>query len=756
MALACATAMLAMAAPAYGQEGDAAPAQDTAGGLKEIVVTAQKKAEVLQKVPVAVTAFTADAIEKAQIVNVASLTSLAPNLNVSVQPAGSTLPTLTIRGVTGGQATPGADNGVSLYVDGVYTGAGYGALSGLADIERVEVLRGPQGTLYGRNSTGGAVNFITRGPSGKFGIRQEFTVGNRSKFRAKTRLDLPEVNGFSAVVTYLHDEQKGWGHNLGAGQEWDFTDLTDGKLGKTVSSKRLGSRNIDGVHADIRYESDKFKASYKADYVHNVLTMTPQQVLGFSSGIGGTYAAGVYMAQPYVGGTQIDPSFERQDYVNNWFTAPEKLKVFTTSLTLSYEFSDQLSIKNILAYRTFTDTVPNGLDGAGGLRDALGSGAPLVLLGVPTYAHETQWTNEFQVNYNSDLVDIVGGLFFYTERYNYRAPLLSFTTVPDFAPPEDLVSKGRSKTHNRSYAAYAQATFHLTGQLDLTGGIRQTKDKRETTAIDTTSALLPPGTFKKSFNHTDWTANITFRPTNDMTLYAKVATGFLSGGVVSAGVPFDPEELTQYEVGAKTEMLDRHLRLNLAAFYSDYRDLQAIDFSLGYTRFTNAGKSRIQGLELEATALPLPGLMLTANMGYTDFKYKSYVLGGVDVTSIYKAVYFPKFNSALGMEYTLPAFGNGSELSFNLGATYRSKVRYTQPTNAADLNEATISPSKWLLDARATLAHVPLGGLDAKISVWGKNLTDSRKLAYAADLGTVVQGSFEEPRTFGIDFAFEY
>ena len=208
------------------------PQAAQAVGLDEIVVTAQRQSQNLQRVPVSVTALGGETIERLKIANITSLNTLVPNLNVSVQPAGSTVPTLTIRGVTGGQASPGADNGISLYVDGVYTGAGYGAISDLADIERIEVLRGPQGTLYGRNSTGGAINFITRGPSGQFGLRQEFSVGNRGRFRAKTRLDLPEWNGFSAVISYLHDEHRGWARNLGVGTRWDFTDITDGKIGR--------------------------------------------------------------------------------------------------------------------------------------------------------------------------------------------------------------------------------------------------------------------------------------------------------------------------------------------------------------------------------------------------------------------------------------------------------------------------------------------------------------------------------------------
>ena len=457
-----------------------------------------------------------------------------------------------------------------------------------------------------------------------------------------------------------------------------------------------------------------------------------------------------------MGGNPLPPSLTRLDAVNNNFATPEKLRVFTNSLTASYGITDQLTIKNILAYRTFTDRLTNALDGAGGLIDPFGSGNPFLITSVPIYSREKQWTDELQLNYKSAAFDAVGGIFYYTQRYNYQAPLFALKSVPNFTPPVGLVSKSRAKTHNSSIAGFVQATAHLTSRFDLTGGIRRTEDKRITTAIDPTSAAVQAGTFRRKFSHTDWTVNAAYRASDGLMFYGRVATGYLSGGVVTSGIPFKPEEITQYEVGIKSEMLDRRLRVNVAGFYSDYKDLQALDFSQGFVRFTNAGKSRIRGLEVEVSARPFDRLTLNANAGYTDFKYLSYVIGGVDLTDTYRPLYFPKFTSSANADLTLATFGSGSKLSLNVGAEYRSQIRYAQPVNSPALNAATISPRRLMLDGRVMLDDVQLSGADCRISLWARNLTNQRKLAYVADLGTVVEGTFQEPRSFGIDLSANF
>ncbi len=238
------------AQPAFAQtETDDQTAADVrTGGVQEIVVTAQKRAENLQSVPVAVTAVTSEAIANARIENIADLRSIAPNLYVVTQPGGSSIPSTVMRGQVSGAATnPTVDNGISYYIDGVYLGALNGILFDINEIERIEIIRGPAGTLFGTNSTGGAINYITSGPKGEFGVKQDFSYARFGSFRSKTRIDTPEWNGLSASVSYLHNEKKNNVRNFRQ-TTIDYSAHTSGEVGKLTSVKRLGENTNDAVH----------------------------------------------------------------------------------------------------------------------------------------------------------------------------------------------------------------------------------------------------------------------------------------------------------------------------------------------------------------------------------------------------------------------------------------------------------------------------------------------------------------------------
>uniref|UniRef100_UPI0012392943 TonB-dependent receptor n=1 Tax=Sphingobium estronivorans TaxID=1577690 RepID=UPI0012392943 len=222
------------------------------GGVEDIVVTAQRREENLQRVPIAVTALTAKAIEQRRIMDVADLNNLAPGLNVSTTSGAS--PIITVRGLNGGGVVlPGIDGPIALYIDGIYIARTVGSLFDLAEIERIEVLRGPQGTLFGRNATAGAISFITKGPTGEWGLKQDFSVGNNDYFRTRTTLNLPEWNGLSASVTYMHIEQDGPVRNL-QNSAYDFSAVTNGRIGVIRSARTLGLKNEEGVQVAVRYE----------------------------------------------------------------------------------------------------------------------------------------------------------------------------------------------------------------------------------------------------------------------------------------------------------------------------------------------------------------------------------------------------------------------------------------------------------------------------------------------------------------------
>ena len=263
-----ATTALTAAMPAFAQ----AAAESESGGLEEIVVTAQKREQNLQDVPIAVTAITGDALQTNRVTSVSDLSGLAPGVIVRTAAGGSQLPSFSIRGAISYGVVPGSDKEVSIYIDGVYMASARGAIFDLPDVERIEMLRGPQGTLFGRNATAGAVSITTRDPTGKFGVKATVTAGNYNQNRERISVDLPQVGPFSGYVSYVHNYKRGDIRNAGAGQVWD---RTASGLGKATSPEWLGTRRSESFFGALKFEpSDNFKTVYKFDY--NRETGTPE------------------------------------------------------------------------------------------------------------------------------------------------------------------------------------------------------------------------------------------------------------------------------------------------------------------------------------------------------------------------------------------------------------------------------------------------------------------------------------------------
>lgn len=724
-------------------------AQDASeGGLEEIVVTAQKKQESLQDIPVAVTAITTDQLENLQVRSLTAISGLAPNVTQVASVSGSD-PIITMRGIVGGNATNGTDTAVAMYIDGVYLARTTGSSFDVADIERVEVLRGPQGTLYGRSSTGGAVNFITSGPKGEFYARAEGTIGNFDRRRVKVRLDTPMVGNFSFTASYLHDEARGSVRNLNGGLTWDFSAANRFFKGKRKSVKTLGAYNTEAGFFAARYEapSGGVTVDYKFDITSSDRANQAQQIL-----------------VDYVGVAPASlVSLKRLKAVSMPMTTPERLRTFGHSLTVSADLAEGLTLKSITGYRGSKDSYTNDVAGSGGAVPGVGA---FGLTNIVAYEKTNGFSQEVQLNYVSSQIDVVGGINYFHERTTSTAPVYIFQFVPLTLPNRTTLqplSDGDVTANNESIAAFLQATLHVTDQLDVTGGIRHTKDDR---AADERGAFLgvARNDFAAKFSKTDWAANVTFRPTDDITLYAKASSGYLSGGVF-AGFAFKPETVIQYEVGAKADLLDRRLRLNVAAFHTDYSDLQVASFYQvpGTANFAyyikNVADADIDGFEVELTAMPVDGLTLSANYGYTKFDYITTPPGVINPS------YRPKHSAAVNLNYQFPEFAGGIKPILDINARYTGDQFYLPAAGNSvpyALNPALLDTltnnSAWVVDARFTLAEVPLAGSQAKFSLWSKNLFNNRDLANATDAtgGAIVNGQFRHPRTFGLDVGFEF
>lgn len=752
--------------------GQSAFAQDAEsnGGLRDIVVTAQRKSENLQDVPVAVTAFDSEAIATNRIQNVSDLGALAPNAVVFRQPGGGNIPQLSIRGVNAGNSASETDNPITMYIDGVYMGRTVGAIFDLADIERIEVLKGPQGTLFGRNSTGGAVSITTSEPTGTLGAKIDGTIGNYKQRRVRATLDLPEWNGLSLRVSYLHGERDGDIRNLGAGTKWDFTERTGGLWGVRTSPETLGAENVDAFRAALKYEAGDFSATYKFDISYSNST-APGTGLLTTDGLGIIASQGTASELAAAG---LVATQERPDAVNNAFDTATEQRTMGHVLTVNVKASDNLTFKNILSYRTNKIKYSNQIDAAGGLvqnatTDGLAAamaaygfggmdtapaltsnyGDPLVLLGIVVGTNNQQFTEEAQLNYESDKFSSIVGAFYFDENVDLNrlgAPLALFAQGLEVGANGAIIVPGdpdpSSVVKNKSYAIYGQGTYHVTDQLDLTVGGRQTWDDRY-------SYNLSPVPYRVKQDKFTYLFGVNYKPNDDILTYLKYSTGYVSGGVLG-GVPYEPELAKSLEGGVKADLFGNTLRVNAAVFHTRFSGVQFITFANGVQIQKNAGKAKSTGAEVEVTVAPARGLTLNAAMGYSDFKYTEIdpAIGAIDT---FRATYRSKVTANGSVDYDIVELANGAVLTAHADVQYRSKFDVA-PTRTA----LSVAPERALVGARLSLRDFDLGFTKASIAVWGKNLTDSKALTYGTDLGVLVSGLWEQARTYGMDLSIKF
>jgi iron complex outermembrane receptor protein len=773
-----------------------ATSSQDADGLADIVVTAQRREQNLQRVPVAVTALSTEALDQARVTNIERLSGFAPNLLVTEQSASAT-PVVTLRGINSGSSNVAQDPKLAVYLDGVYVGRNTGSIFDLADIERVEVLRGPQGTLFGRNATAGAISLVTAAPSGKLDGKVLLSYGNYNAFRGRVVLNLPKVGPLSVKLAYLHNQIDGDVRNLIGGQALDARARAAG-FGPFTFAKRLGSVNQDAFQGKARLDLGDFTADYSYDITDAKYASRASQVITtIDDGGAGSLVAGILgfqTANPSIG-------YGGTGGITNLATGPQdalasgssvsRITVGGHSVTLTYNPAPNVVIKNITAWR-FLNERPflNDIVGSGGLRfsaaqlgslltgDFAGIFAPAAQPGpndrfYSILAGETfrqhQFSEEFQVNYTGSLLDVTAGLFYFSERGTQTNLLGIFEAVPNGvntpSPLDAVFGTGATNfiARNRSYAGYAQATVHITPKVDLTGGIRYTEDKRELQrqVVSTAAAAgTTPFSYNESkFTRTNYTAILSYRPTDRITSYAKFSTGYVAGGIYN-GVRYNPESLQSYELGLKVQMLDNRLRANIAAFYENYTDLQVQDNVNGVVFVTNAGSARIPGIEAEITAVPVRGLTLSGNLGYQDFKYKRYIqnIGGVptDVADVSRPLYSANLTLQLAAQYDMAEFANGARPYLRVDGRYRSKGYISaNPVGATQAERDRIEPLAtirpfWLVDARAGITKLPIGRSGVDVSVYAQNVFNVRRYDFGAPILALV-GAYNRPRTYGIE-----
>lgn len=751
--LAC-VSLAAVAAPAFAQQAAQAPAS-----LEEIVVTAQKRSESLQNTPVAVSAITAAAIEQRGITDISTLTAIAPNIAVTTAPASSSNTAIFIRGIGDQEPVLTSDAPVGIYVDGIVLGRSTGAVFDLVDLERIEVLRGPQGTLYGRNTIGGAVNFITAKPGQEFGIKQRFTYGSWDQWQSRTTLDTGMLGntGLRAKFSYVHRQQDGYVNDPTA-----------------AGNRDPGALNIDAVRAAVAFDQGgAFRADYSFDFNHREsiapayqATVIRPDVLAFlnnSPSLGG--------AAPVVSTSRLKRlALDGDGLLTD--------KVWGHTLTLEVDLSDNTTLRSLTGYRKWRN-VDRGddLDGQAGILGQMVdpiilAGGPFIPTGVEPVSlfysdnrrRQHQWTQEFNLLGSiGDRLEYVLGLFYFKEKSREENP--QFPTIvlsPVFATTVQTLLSFQHRS--RSQAAFGQLTYELTDQFSVTGGLRYTSDRK---SLDQFAPF--PRDLTRKFDQFNWTVSADYKLTEDVLAYARVATGYKAGGfnARSSNSGYKPEDLTSYELGLKSELFDRRVRLNGAIFYAKHEDLQIQQFqagSQGSTSVTvNAGQADYKGIELEGQALLMDGLILSGAFGYIDRKYKQFLILDPmtnQIVDVADTARFP-FSSSLtwnaALQYELPRFDFG-QVSARIEYNYRGKVYFHPTLVGTPLNDEIAGQARGLLDARLTLSEVSFIGADASIAVWAKNLTDKAYRVHGIDFGALGYGGnvYGEPRSFGVDLNFNF
>lgn len=714
--------VLLASGPALAQE---APSTASATTLDSIKVTARKREETLQEVPVAVTAFTAEALDKMNVQDISDLDGQVPNLTIYAARGASSTVTAYIRGIGQSDPTWGADPGVGIYLDDVYIARPQGALLDVFDVSRIEVLRGPQGTLYGKNTIGGAIKYISRGlPTQTEGFAQ-VTMGNYSQLDAKAAIGGPlggADSGLRGRVAVASMNRDGFGENT-------FT-------GQPVSDKQINAARLNlGAYA-----GDDFDVQFGLDWIDDRSGMRGSKMLA---------------PNPY---TPAYPPMDDRYDIRSGMRNLNSVETKGASATVNWRPNDDVALKYVVAKRESDSDANIDFDST-----------PVKLADVGGTYTDNQVSNEVQFNYDAGgrARGVVGVYQFSGEaggqiRNNYFN--LQFGDT-------------RGKVLTDSIALYADWTFDLTSKFKLDVGARYTDEDKRAIVLNRfysdatfTRPIAVAADFDKTTNFKNISPKVSldYEITPDIMVYGLATRGFKSGGyniranavaVPRSAEPFDDETVDSFEVGSKMAFLDQRLFLNLSAFHNKYKDIQLSVFTgidtngdgiddAFFGDFTNAGAGTVNGLEFEYQYLPTQHWLISGNLAWLDTKYDEYMDRGVNVADQMKFTNAPDFSGALNVEYRTD-LANGGNLSARVSYSYQSEVWPTtdlSPVIRQDgyglLNAGVI----WRLDDAWTF------------SLQGTNLADEeyRTTGYNIPAVGTLLGFYGPPRQYSLSVRYDF
>ncbi len=697
-----------------------------AATLSDVVVTARRRTETLQATPIAETALTGATLEARGVTALDGLARVAPSLTITGSSAfsgSSQTPAIFMRGIGQTDFTLNTDPGVGLYVDGVYIARSVGALMDLVDIDRVEVLRGPQGTLFGRNSVGGAISIVTRTPGATFGGRVYAAGGSDNLRLFGGEVDLPIGSDLRTSLSVQSDQQDGYVRRLADGVKLGNKDSQSARL-RTLWTP-TAALEVD-VSADYTRSHEHGAPLVLVAVNPNAAAVAAQNVVAapkLNPALANVPGGCASPAGAAIGGTACYNSqwiTGNMSTTNSTFPTFSNVDIWGAAATVSYKLGPNTTLKSITAYRHLHDSAS---------RD--GDGSPLQVNSTEDRINAHQVTEELQwLGQTADgRLDYILGAYVFDEQ-GVNPNTVDFGFVR-------FLSGGA--VHNSSAAAFGQATYRVTDTLFATAGLRYTEETKRFTPDQRVISATPipffppflqftPGerlttTDQQTTKADELTprVDLSYRPNSDVLAYLSYSRGFKSGGFTQRIFPalpvppsFTPETASVYEAGAKLDLFDKRLRVNGAAYLTDYQDLQVTVLVGVAPTVQNAASARIKGGELEITAIPVDRLTFTTAVGYTDAAYTrldARVSPTITADNRFPGASKWTLNSSLA--YVI-AIGNAFTLTPRVDWSYRSRYFF-------DAENLVGQGAYGLVDVGLALADVRG---DWTASLFGRNVGD--------------------------------
>ncbi len=756
---------LAGAQTALADDAAAEAVKSDKSGIEviEITVSALKRETNLQDTPIAISVMNNEDMEKRHILSLNNLADGSiPSLRIATFEARQSALTIGMRGIVPLDANqPAREQGVGIYIDGVYLGRQHGLNSQLLDTQRIEVLKGPQGTLFGRNTEGGAVNIISRAPTGQFEARINTSVGNYGSYSQTTHIDFEEIGNVSFKLDGALQHQNATLENpLPGSVGWNYSHKYGGKISARWKA-------ADAITVDFSYDNghDENTPFYSQLINYNPLGKT---VLPISQP-SGSIPAGTIRALPSL----VKVSAQRQDIADIGVLQQVSMdKTKGGMMNVNWKL-DNAELRSITSYRTVTD---DQWDNSGGAHRAVYITNGTFSRYSLSQMQQHQFSEELQLVGSLDNIDYVGGLYYFTEAAGdaaatpntnqWNADGTAYTIVDPTKTFPGFRSLDRaSRAQAKSLAAYGQFTWTPDSMKDLhlTVGGRETKDDKNGTLYKVNNVATNL-TFDISTSHFDPMVTLAYDVSSLMHIYGKYSTGYRSGGASSRSLTyrsFGPETVKAYEFGAKTDLFDRRVRFNLSVYKMD-RDGSQIDFNF-FDPITNRntletvnapGTTKIQGAEADFTFYLTDGLSANVSYAYTDAKIPSTanpLLAGNPIQPVY-IVFTPPNAASASLDYVTP-LGN-KKLKLHIDGNYGDAVYSFD-------NENVKTESSLIFNARVSLAEIPMGknGTMLTLAAWARNLFNEehiyrRSNANGATLGDYA--NFNAPRTVGIEANYSF